>query len=362
MTTKLASDRHVEWHTLFLHERERLLAALPHVTDGGVVERLQHIGATAVPGMPAVPCVDIGLSVSPFPLASPQVDLLAGLNYTLVSNDEDASTQRFRHRTQPIQLWATEAGSEAALVWELTRSFLQADAVACRHFAAEKLQLARRANYAGHKPAFFGALLMQARQWWVDHHGFGPLRQTVEELADYPHPWWISSGWAIDLFLGRVTRVHHDVDVVMPRIHQLDLQAHLLERGWRFVTPLDGRLEPWPRHMRIELPRHQVHAHRQGDFIDFLFTDIEHGVWRYRREPFVVQSVARMQLHSAEGIPFLAPELVLLFKSRNTSRQERSKDQEDFDLVLPHLNAERRAWLRWALLTQSPDHPWLARL
>jgi hypothetical protein len=37
--------------------------------------------------------------------------------------------------------------------------------------------------------------------------------------------------------------------------------------------------------MQLELPRHQVHAHRDGAFIDILLSDIAHGVWRYRRTP-----------------------------------------------------------------------------
>jgi Aminoglycoside-2''-adenylyltransferase len=30
-------------------------------------------------------------------------------------------------------------------------------------------------------------------------------------------PWWIAGGWAIDLFLGRQTREHEDLDVLILR-------------------------------------------------------------------------------------------------------------------------------------------------
>jgi aminoglycoside-2''-adenylyltransferase len=33
-------------------------------------------------------------------------------------------------------------------------------------------------------------------------------------------PWWIAGGWAIDLFLGRQTREHEDLDVLMLRRDQ----------------------------------------------------------------------------------------------------------------------------------------------
>lgn len=69
-----------------------------------------------------------------------------------------------------------------------------------------------------------------------------------------------------------------------------------------------------------------------------------------------------MSLKSAGGIFYLAPELVLLFKSKNTGTHERPKDQRDFEKTLPHLEPERRAWLYWALMATSPDHPWIKEL
>jgi hypothetical protein len=166
----------------------------------------------------------------------------------------------------------------------------------------------------------------------------------------------------LDLFIGQPQRVHHDTDVVVRRSDQLDLQQHLLARGWQLLTPLEGKLEPWPPHMFLHLPRHQVHAHRDGMFLDLLVSDIEHGLWRYRREPSIIQSVERIGLQTADGLPYLAPELVLLFKSKNTGQQERPKDQQDFERTLPHLQPAQRAWLRWALLVTEPQHPWLEQL
>jgi hypothetical protein len=150
------------------------------------------------------------------------------------------------------------------------------------------------------------------------------------------------------------------VDVAISRADQLTLYDYLRARGWTLLTPFDEQLWPWPPHMRLEPPRHQVHALRDGAFIDFLLTDLEGGVWRYRREPTIIRELGRARLRSADGIPFLAPELVLLFKSKNTSGRERGKDQTDFQEVYTRLEPERRAWLRWALLATEPAHPWLA--
>jgi hypothetical protein len=61
---------------------------------------------------------------------------------------------------------------------------------------------------------------------------------------------------------------------------------------------------------------------------------------------------------SPEGIPYLAPEIVLLFKARH----DRPKDQGDFTGVLPLLNPGRRAWLAAALARVHPGHPWISEL
>jgi hypothetical protein len=71
----------------------------------------------------------------------------------------------------------------------------------------------------------------------------------------------------------------------------------------------------------------------------------------------VVRLSARAERCTSSGLRYLAPELALLFKSKNTSGRERSKDQADFDRASPHLEPERRA-----LAATNPDHPWIERL
>jgi hypothetical protein len=211
------------------------------------------------------------------------------------------------------------------------------------------------------KSALFASVLPDAHTWWIKQYGFSPVEDVAQEFKEAPFEWYISGGWAVDLFLGQVQRVHHDVDVIVPRRSQLDLQRHLTDRGWKLITPFERRLGPWPPHMRLELPRHQVHAYRDGQFIDLLLTDME-DVWRYRREPSILRTKERMSLTGQNGIPYLAPELVLLFKSKNTSDHERPKDHSDFERAYPHLEPERRAWLYWALMATDPDHAWIRQL
>lgn len=59
-----------------------------------------------------------------------------------------------------------------------------------------------------------------------------------------------------------------------------------------------------------------------------------------------------------EGIPYLVPEIQLLYKAKG----RRLKDEVDFRHTVPVLPGERRAWLRDALLQVHPQHPWLDHL
>jgi GrpB-like predicted nucleotidyltransferase (UPF0157 family) len=344
-----------DWEEMYEAERDRLIDVLGEVTEGGILEAIRHVGATSVPGLYGSGCVDIGLTIWPFPLEAGPRSRLEAMGYQVVAGYEEGPEQRFRHSSGSFQLHLMEAGSERWREQVLIRDYLRHDHVACQDVSLKKR------NPLHDKSQLFEDLLPAARQWWIGHHQFAPVEVVANELKDASFPWYVSSGWALDLFLGRVNRVHHDVDVAIPRSAQMALQKYLTGRGWTLVTPFENRLEPWPPHMKLELPRHQIHAHRREEFIDFLLTDMN-SVWKYRRQPSIVRSLERMSLITESGSPYLAPELVLLFKSKNTSNQERLKDQSDFERALPHLEPERRAWLRWALVATAPQHPWLAKL
>jgi GrpB-like predicted nucleotidyltransferase (UPF0157 family) len=358
-------DQFTMWQRQFEAERLRILEALGELTAGGIVEGLQPIGATSVPGMLAAPCVDIGLAVWPFPLEARQQTKLEALGYLPVTGYEGAPEQRFRHAAGDSQLFLAEPGSDEWTNYLLMRDYLRSAESARQTFSRFKQShRAGTPEYQQVKGRLFSETIAAAQAWWISTQGFAPVEAVALELKQFEHPWHIASGWAIDLFMGRVTRVHHDVDVVIARTDQLALQHCLAQRGWKLLTPFEGRQEPWPPHMLLEPPRHQVHAHRDEAFIDCLLSDLSNGLWHYRRDPAVVRQLDRAVLRTAHGIPFLAPELVLLFKSKNTSfnKRERSQDRIDFDLVHTHLEAERRAWLRWALLATEPEHPWIEQL
>jgi GrpB-like predicted nucleotidyltransferase (UPF0157 family) len=360
---RTTDDNH--WKEQFHQEHERLIAALGEITDGGIVERMEHVGTTSVPGLLGQPCVDIAIAVWPFPLEEPALQSLASMGYELDPDFAGTPEQRFRHLGTAFRLYVVDAGSPLWMDYVLIREYLHHNEDARQALSARKQGWDSDTESTGYREAkrqWFDQLLVDAHRSWIEREGFAPLHRVAEELRDFPYPWHICGGWALDVFLGRVTRVHHDIDVEVSRADQLALQQYMTERSWKLLTPFEERLQPWPMHMRLEIPRHQVHAHRQGAFIDFLLADLDGGVWRYRREPSIIRDMSRVGLRSSEGIPFLAPEVVLLYKSKTSSGKERSKDKADFEEVYLSMESERRGWLRWALLAIDPSHLWIERL
>ena len=135
----LQPDRYEMWQTQYAAERLRLVEALGELTEGGVIEQLQHIGATSVPGLwTASPCVDIGFSVWPFPLTAQQQAVLHDLGYEQVSGEDSAVEQRFSHVSGAFQLFIAEAGSDEWTNCLLLRDYLREADSARESFSVQK--------------------------------------------------------------------------------------------------------------------------------------------------------------------------------------------------------------------------------
>ena len=89
-----------------------------------------------------------------------------------------------------------------------------------------------------------------------------------------------------------------------------------------------------------------------------MIADSRDDQWLFRRQPDIARPLDALGLVSGEGIPYLAPEIQLLYKAKG----RRPKDEADFARTAPALNAERRQWLRDALALAHPGHPWLDQL
>lgn len=164
-------------------------------------------------------------------------------------------------------------------------------------------------------------------------------------------------GNALDLDCGRTWRCHEDTDVGIPR-H--DLSAfHELFAHWDLHVAADGHLTPWRGQLLLGA-RHQnnVWCRRAPDGpweLDVTISDGSEQHWIYRRDPSLHVPWDHAVLHTASGIPYLAPELQLLYKSKGP----RPKDDIDAAEVIPTLETHQREVLSAHL---RPTHPWQSHL
>jgi hypothetical protein len=162
---------------------------------------------------------------------------------------------------------------------------------------------------------------------------------------------WLSGGIGLDMWLGRVTREHGDIDVSVTRDAWAALRSRLqpelnffrAESGWLTVLGRDINAPPvntWCADA-TGLWRLQINL-EAGDVDD----------WRYRRDERVTRAWDAAVL-DIEGVPVMAPEAQLLWKSRRSSPE----DVADWAVVLPALPVESRDWLRAAVRLAHPESP-----
>jgi len=173
--------------------------------------------------------------------------------------------------------------------------------------------------------------------------------------------WWIAGGWALDLYLGRPSREHLDTDVSILRQDHLRAQQ-LLGRDWQLFKTKQPGLAPWPPGEVLPSYVSDVWVRRDDDSpwaFQLMLEDVEEGQWVYRRLPAIRRPLAEICLLTDEGIPYLRPEIQLLYKGGSSGR--RPKDLADLKRMLPLLAERERTWLRESLSQQFPaGHEWLA--
>jgi hypothetical protein len=193
------------------------------------------------------------------------------------------------------------------------------------------------------------------------------LLDVAEVLGPLRAPFYFAGGWAIDLHLGRVTREHHDVDVLVMRRDHLGLHKALKEFSLKKIIPHPegllnrGTLVEWKPGERLELPIHQINAYRADEAepaFQVMLAESSDSEWIFRRNPKVRMPISRMGFYPLWGLPYLAPEIVLLFKAKHLE----ARDRIDFDNASPILSVDARRWLHDAIEQTHPGHEWLNRL
>jgi hypothetical protein len=182
--------------------------------------------------------------------------------------------------------------------------------------------------------------------------------KAAERFAALDVPWAVAAGWAIDLFVGRERREHEDIEIAVPAKHLPEFAARLddlelwVPAGGGTLIPLaDADLDE--SHQTWALDR-AANAWR----IDLFREPSEDGEWVCRRDERIRLPYDELIEHTADGIPYVRPEVVLLFKAK----QARPKDESDLAAALTLLDASRKQLLASWIGLVHPGHFWLPDL
>ena len=173
--------------------------------------------------------------------------------------------------------------------------------------------------------------------------------------------WWVAGGWAIDLFVGRQTRAHGDLDILVLRRDQLVVQHHLY--GWElYAADPPGGLRPWQPGEFLARGIHDIWCRRgpaEPWAFQLMLAEDDGEEWFFRRNRRIRGRISTLGSRNREGIPFVAPEVQLLYKAKGLTEQDRA----DFAIVAPLLGDRAKAWLLSALMQTYPEgHEWIEKL
>ena len=183
---------------------------------------------------------------------------------------------------------------------------------------------------------------------------------SVSQLMEgFDSPWGICGGWAIDLFLNRVTRSHSDVEIAVLRKDQIALRSYLGQPGWTFEkVSSESGLVPWAEDEFLELPVHEIWCRNPNSnpkVLEVLLNEFDGESFLFRRDASITLGFDSAFIQSDLGLPVLAPHIVLLYKSKGV----RKRDTADFRNARPSLDSVSRSWLKAAIAKTSPRHRWL---
>jgi hypothetical protein len=224
-----------------------------------------------------------------------------------------------------------------------------------------------------------------------DHDGskkMDPSFKLIYALKQFLNPlhvrWFLSGGWAIDFHLNQITRQRGDLDISVPFSTRLVCIEFFLNQGWQIEAKLGNgfktlqKLSDYQKEIRYfwsfpkkvdfiseyinENGNRRIAYNREVqdrlDYIEVFFDQIEGQHLIYRRDPQVRENISQAILER-NGLRYLAPQWVLLFKSKNLSE----KNIQDFDAAVASIDVNARAWLGQSLSRVYGDsHPWLNQL
>lgn len=174
--------------------------------------------------------------------------------------------------------------------------------------------------------------------------------EVARRLSKVAAPWCVTAGWALNLFTEAATREHDDIEIAVPALRFDEIIDALPGFEWDVVG--DGRIWPFPQqrahHFQTWLRDPATGLYRLNVFREPIIA----GRWVCRRDTSITLPYNELILRTADGIPYVIPEVALLFKAKHL----RDKDHADFHNVLPAMDPTRRTRLH-KLALSNPLRP-----
>jgi GrpB-like predicted nucleotidyltransferase (UPF0157 family) len=173
----IVSDYDPNWPTLFKQERERIKNAL-----GSFALAIEHVGSTAVPGLPSKPVIDLLVGVTSIEQAKERcIDSIEALGYKYIPEYASWLPGELFFRKGPPGPWTHHVHLMEPLNprWEaflVFRDYLRAHPGTVRAYADIKRALAASSKdnieaYRDGKNAFVEETTAKARAWRADCEG-----------------------------------------------------------------------------------------------------------------------------------------------------------------------------------------------
>jgi len=226
------------------------------------------------------------------------------------------------------------------------------------------------------------------------------IQQAHEMFKTAGFDYAICGGFALDMFAGKKIREHGDFDILVFDEDKRKAAQFMLDNGWllfgrfgehgavwqylfyKVEDIMDSFWDDCPNFWAIQpacLPQvlqkinriqgevytYQVRkwlVENEIEFIEIGFDTREGKDYVARKDPRVALPMDKAILH-LDGIPYLAPEVTLFYKSDKYSSESayaKPRTIADFEAIMPLLSVEQKNWLTDAIkITYSDGYGWL---
>ncbi len=194
--------------------------------------------------------------------------------------------------------------------------------------------------------------------------------------------WAICGGFALDMFLGKEIRKHSDIDICVFENDREKILLHMFKNKWDvYEFRGNGKVRPLSRGLLSESGRNLMCIDKvceivkfypcdeegllwyeffhtgisELDYIEFLFNTTTVEYFIFDEGKGIKRGIKKAVLYH-EDVPYLAPEIVLLYKS---SCADRVENNVDFEQTYPRMNDEQKEWFLRSLNILYPNgHKW----